>query len=122
MPVWTSKQGIAVSDYHISPAMWGSAGTERARVGTVAHETGHFLGLPDLYDIDGDGKGLGKYSLMANSWGFDSTQRYPGLMDAWCRMQLGWAKVTDIVSPGNFSIAYAGNQSQIFRISSVCLI
>jgi M6 family metalloprotease-like protein len=68
-------------------------------VGVMAHEFGHSLGLPDLYDLSfqdapkqnpaEDGAGIGKWGLMgrgALGW----TNSSPSPMSAWSREQLGW--------------------------------
>lgn len=117
---WVSKSGVRVWNYHISPGLWGYSGYTISRVGTVAYETGHFLGLPDLYDTDGSGSGLGSWSLMANSWGWDNLQTQPGLMDGWSRLKLGWATPTYITAAGNYTIGSASLDSKVFIINVVC--
>ncbi|MER5761664.1 immune inhibitor A domain-containing protein [Streptomyces sp. NPDC002082] len=79
--------GIWVGDYTMQP--------ENGGLGVFAHEYGHDLGLPDLYDTSGGGENsVGFWSLMsAGSWlgnGKDSIGDLPGDMTAWDKFQLGW--------------------------------
>ena len=91
IPTWTSDEGVTVSAYHISPGLWATSGSNPGRIGVVSHETGHFFGLPDLYDTDGSSEGDGNWCLMAaGSWGFDGSQRYPSHMSPWAKSKLGW--------------------------------
>jgi len=71
-------------------------GTFTQTVGTMAHEFGHSLGLPDLYDLTyedpvTDSAGIGKWGLMgrggAHGWNDDDG---PNSLCAWSREQLGW--------------------------------
>ncbi|MGX1882763.1 immune inhibitor A domain-containing protein [Streptomyces sp. NPDC055287] len=81
------KTGIWVGDYTMQP--------ENGGLGVFAHEYGHDLGLPDLYDTSGKGEnGVGFWSLMsAGSWlgkGKTEIGDLPGDMTAWDKFQLGW--------------------------------
>jgi immune inhibitor A len=77
---------IWVGDYTTEP--------ENGGLGVFAHEFGHDLGLPDLYDTQGGDNGTGFWTLMSGgSWlnhGTDSIGTTPGYMGAWEKLQLGW--------------------------------
>jgi M6 family metalloprotease-like protein/uncharacterized repeat protein (TIGR01451 family) len=90
---------------------------ESSPVGTFAHEFGHDLGLPDLYDTyadNGDSEGVGHWDLMGSGSWLDNGYT-PGHLSVWCKYGLGWItpiKVTSsvfgehIANIENNSLAY----------------
>ncbi|MFC8371441.1 immune inhibitor A domain-containing protein [Streptomyces sp. NPDC057239] len=78
--------GIWVGDYTVQP--------ENGGLGVFAHEYGHDLGLPDLYDTAGGENSTGFWTLMSSgSWlgtGKKEIGNLPGDMTAWDKLQLGW--------------------------------
>ena len=62
---------------------------EDGKVGVFAHEFGHMLGLPDLYDTSGRSIGVGRWCLMGSgSW--NDGGRAPSQLCAWAKARLGW--------------------------------
>ena len=76
--------------------------------GVLAHEIGHILGLPDLYDTDYSSHGVGFFSLMGNG---DKLFKAKGRMgdmpvrlDPWSLAYLGYIKPQLIQSDGVYNI------------------
>ncbi|MFE1321048.1 immune inhibitor A domain-containing protein [Kitasatospora phosalacinea] len=67
---------------------------ENSGVGLFAHEFGHNLGLPDLYPTSGGDNSVSFWSLMSSASylgrGRNTTGEYPGDLDAWSKLQMGW--------------------------------
>ena len=88
-----ARQGggfIRVWDYTIQPALGSTSGCGSGinEIGVFCHEFGHAFGLPDLYDTDGGGSGIGHHGLMGSgSWNSPSN---PAHMCAWSKIELGW--------------------------------
>ncbi len=83
--------------YVMGPELFSKSDTMPVRMGVFAHEFGHVLNLPDLYDTDYSSCGDGPYSLM--SYGVHTgnppgSNPYP--LDAWSKTELGWAYPIDI--------------------------
>lgn len=87
-----------IGDYTTEP--------ENGAVGVFAHEFGHDLGLPDLYDTSGGENGTGFWTLMSSGSWTSENPNYIGTkpthMGAWEKFQLGWL---------NYEVAYAGEKS-----------
>lgn len=115
---FTNAKNVRVSSYHISPGVWGTSGSSIGRIGVIAHETGHYLGLPDLYDTDGSGAGIGSWGLMANSWGFDGSQYYPPYLSAWSKTVLNYVTPTIINASSTYYASAVAFIPQIFKITA----
>lgn len=108
---------ILVSDYIIQSGL-ACRGTAIMASGTIAHEMGHALGLPDLYDTDsGDGtdsEGVGHWDLMG-SGGYRTLQS-PAHMGAWSKEFLGWVDVTSITeNQSSVTLPAVATSGSVFR-------
>jgi immune inhibitor A len=86
--------GLKVFNYIAQP--------EDAGVGVFAHEYGHDLGLPDLYDVIGQqGTSIEFWDLMnTGSHSGPIFQSMPAHMGLWDKFVLGWAN-PEILNPGD---------------------
>jgi M6 family metalloprotease-like protein len=120
---------ILVSSYFVCPeeAGGGDGNGSIRPMGVFAHEFGHVLGLPDLYDrtddTEGpdfeDSEGIGEWCLMGSgSWGGDGAHsETPAHMSAWCKMQLGWVIPVEIVEQtNNISIKQIETNADVYII------
>jgi M6 family metalloprotease-like protein len=115
---------IKVNNYTIQPELAVPNGT-MIGAGVFAHEFGHALGLPDLYDTDDSSSGAGNWSLMAGGSWLGETSSYnlrsyntgdsPSHLDPWSKYYLGWITPTIVtgVNP-NQSVAAASSPSPNF--------
>ncbi|MFF2541533.1 immune inhibitor A domain-containing protein [Kitasatospora sp. NPDC058063] len=103
--VQVGNSGLWIGDYTMQP--------ENGGLGVFAHEYGHDLGLPDLYDTAGKGidNSVGFWSLMSSgSWlgeGKNSIGDMPNDLDGWSKYQLGWLKA-DRAKAGTESTHHIG--------------
>jgi len=105
----------AALEYYIgTPYVLANAGTDTIRecvidpemeriddymvgvIGTICHEMGHLLGLPDLYDVSGWSNGVGAWDVMCTG-GFAGSPSegapdgsIPAMLSAWSRYFMGW--------------------------------
>lgn len=113
----TNNVRVKVNPYHTEAALWGTSGTNITHIGVICHETGHFFGLPDLYDTDSTSAGLGSWCMMANSWGFSGDQLRPPHFSAWCKIFLGWTSPYEPTTPGTYFLGQAETFSHAAKIA-----
>ena len=94
-----ARQGggfIRVWDYTIQPGLGSTngCGNGTIEIGVFCHEFGHAFGLPDLYDTDGGGEGIGHHGLMGSgNW---NSPTNPAHMCAWSKVELGWVTPVEV--------------------------
>ncbi len=101
---FNAGQKVKISDYILQPGVGGANNCDTSQImpiGTVAHETGHGFGLPDLYDTDGQSEGIGQWGLMSS--GSFTSPLSPSRMEAWSLSELGWITVVPLTSNGTYT-------------------
>ena len=103
---WAFLAGLATDDgvqfyrYTVEPE--ALVGGEMISIGVFAHEYGHVLGLPDLYDIDYGSSGIGSWGVMSGgSWNRrpgDPAGSCPAHFTAWSKWKLGWLTPTIVTA------------------------
>ena len=85
--------------------------TDSLELGTFCHENGHMIcDFPDLYSYDGNAARVGKYSLMSNS---GST--HPRNVDAYLKINAGWADMIDLDSADHLRCALHVDRDFFYR-------
>ncbi len=116
---YMTDDGIEVGPYTVDPEEhYFDFGTPKniISIGVFAHELGHILGLPDLYDVSGTSYGIGLFGLMGHgSWGGDGrSPQKPAHPCAWSKIKLGWI-VPEVLE-------YATESSEIPQVESDSLV
>ena len=96
---------IVVDNYTIQSGVGGVTGCDPRYImapGTIGHETGHGLALPDLYDTSLRTEGIGEWGLMGSgNW---SRPYSPSHMEAFSLAQLGWITVVPLTTSGTYQL------------------
>jgi M6 family metalloprotease-like protein len=124
IPDDVSVDGTFVSHYiAMGETIADDSQSTNNQIGVVAHELGHILGLPDLYDVDYSSSGewydysVNSTSIMSvGSWGYDPTTSSlpgssPAYMDPYCRMSLGFVDPVTISSTGTVNVTLNSTDS-----------
>lgn len=83
-------------------------------LGPYCHEFGHELGLPDLYDVDGDQDFVGRWCLMGKgSWNGQPRGSTPAHPMGWCKARLGW------LSTERIKTVYSSETASIDSLDSI---
>lgn len=111
-----SVDGVDVSGGTVVPEKEQFQGS--SIVGVIAHEFGHELGLPDLYDVDGTSRGIGDWGLMGTgAWGNNGAT--PSEFEAWSKIFLGWASVTTLSSSQTgYALPPTSEGNQVVKVNA----
>ena len=111
---------IKISDYFATSALGGATSCDTTQImpiGTSAHEFGHALGLPDLYDTSplATTEGIGQWGLMGS--GNYTSPASPSRMEAWSLNELGWVTLRALTTAGTYSFGAAPVSDTAFVVN-----
>ena len=121
---WAGHPGqfLKVDDYIMQSGVGGKTacdGSAIMPIGTVAHETGHAFGLPDLYDTDLSNprasQGIGEWGLMGS--GNYARPYSPSRYEAWSLVELGWVSVDTLTSGRQISLPPVASSDTVLYLA-----
>ncbi len=91
---------------------------EMQTIGLFAHEFGHSLGLPDLYDTDDSSPGVSRWSAMASQYiSTVNLSDTPPHYDAWSKSFEGWTTPADMTGvSGEVVLGQVSDTDDVIRL------
>ena len=93
---------VKIDTYALSSELQGTKGTTMDPIGTAVHEFSHCLGLPDFYDVDGNGTQCMDYWDVLDAGCYSGPQwkgEVPTGYTAYERNFAGWLKYEELTTP-----------------------
>lgn len=108
--------GKRVSNFSVCSELAGATGYRFTGIGSICHEFCHFLGLPDLYDVngatEGEGPGLcGTLSVMDRG-NYNNDGRTPPYLTVFERYLVGLVTTVPVRTPRQLSISPVQHTAQ----------
>lgn len=105
-----TDDGVAIANGSIIPEQESQDGYGFGVLGTLCHEFGHQMGLPDLYNTLTGTVGIGGWGLMGyGQW--MSSGYWPSAPCAWSRVAMGWTPVREVTETAGFTLSHAYTDS-----------
>lgn len=109
---------VRISDYFIASGLGGVTSCDSTQImpiGTAAHEFGHALGLPDLYDTDQVTEGIGQWGLMGS--GNFASPLSPARYEAWSLSEMGWVTLAPLTTTNTYRFGAAPTSDTAFFVN-----
>jgi M6 family metalloprotease-like protein len=117
--------GVTILDYGCSSETGNYAfANEPLKIGTICHEFGHVLGLPDFYDTDYDTNGQaydpGEWDIMA-SGNYLNGERTPPLWNAYERSTRGYINIEELIVVGSNTLPPLSSDNRAYKMTNTSL-
>lgn len=120
LPTLPSFDGVNAYRYSCSNELRTTTSVDG--IGTICHEMGHVLGLPDFYDTDYDGSGgqaihLSSWDLMAGG-SYNNSSKTPPYLSALERQMLGWlTPITLTANTSNCTLPAISDSNKAYKVA-----
>ena len=112
----SANGNVRMGSYVTASGLANSCGSHIVRLGSICHEFGHLLGIPDM--VGKSGNGVGTWDVMGLLWGADGSQYLPGMFGAYSRQRLGWAHPQRLTTSGWYRLRTSAIYGDVYRVDA----